>query len=210
MGQTPVTLGAWQKYLEATGRPLDVGSGPSLEHPVEFAHWVEAEAYCAWARLRLPTEAEWEYAARAGSSGSAYGDLDEIAWFAENSGTQRLALDPNRLFAPGYRDGMLARNGNGAHPVGQKKPNAWNLYDMLGNVCQWTADWFDADYYAKSEQVDPAGPQSVTPIHFGEQWVGNYRAVRGAGWSSGAEAVRVSVRYGLGPPGTAGFRGVMI
>lgn len=214
MGQTPVTLRAWKKHmeatgsLEATGRPLEVWSKPSLEHPVESAHWVEAEAYCSWARLRLPTEAEWEYAARAGSTASLYGDLDEIAWHVDNSGQQ--PLDRNRRFEPGYMNWMRENNGNGTHPVGEKKPNAWNLYDMLGNVLEWTSDWFDEKYYSKSEQVDPAGPQTVTPIHFGEQWVGNYRSVRGAAWSTHPDAVRVSFRSYFGPPGAVGFRGVMI
>jgi formylglycine-generating enzyme required for sulfatase activity len=97
------------------------------------------------AKFSLPTEAQWEYACRAGTTTRwSFGDdgaqLGEYAW---------------------YRDKM-------AHPVGQKKPNAWGLYDMHGNVSEWCADWWGNAYYAKSPANDPAGPDS-----------GTYRVLRG-------------------------------
>jgi formylglycine-generating enzyme required for sulfatase activity len=84
-------------------------------------------------RYRLPTEAEWEYAARAGSTGPYAGALDEIAWYAGNSGDE-------------------------THPVGQKKPNQWGLYDMEGNVREWVSDWYSRTYYSSSPAADPSGP----------------------------------------------------
>ena len=80
---------------------------------------------------RLPTEAEWEYAARAGSASSRYGEINAIAWWGQNSGAT-------------------------THPVGQKQPNAWNLYDMIGNVCHWTEDYWGP--YSGGGMIDPEGP----------------------------------------------------
>jgi formylglycine-generating enzyme required for sulfatase activity len=158
MGQTPVTQAAYQRVT---------GANPSDFHgdrlPVENVTWEEAAAYCTAVGMRLPTEAEWEYAARAGSTASRYGDVDAIAWYTGNSRYQM-------------------------HEVGQKQPNAWNLYDMLGNVWQWTADWYDAGYYMQSPSQDPRGPSS-----------GSYRAGRGGSWIVSAESVRASVRYFNGP-----------
>jgi sulfatase modifying factor 1 len=103
--------------------------------PIVGVSWEEASAYCQWDRGQLPTEAQWEYAARAGSSTARYGDLDAIAWYSKNSG-------------------------RGAHPVGLKQPNSFGLYDMLGNVWEWCSDWYDEKYYEKSAPQDPTGPTS--------------------------------------------------
>jgi formylglycine-generating enzyme required for sulfatase activity len=111
--------------------------------------------------MRLPTEAEWEYAARAGTTGSRYGDLDRIAWYNGNSG-------------------------NATHAVGQKEANAFGLYDMLGNVWQWVADWY-AEYPA-GPQRDPAGSGS-----------GQYRLLRGGSWGNVPWGARASLRLRLEP-----------
>src|SRR5262249_13311598 len=114
------------------------------EHPAAGVRWSDAVAFCEWLSrtsphegqyYRLPTEAEWEYSCRAGATTSYYWGNEahssiEYAWTSENA------------------DGKT-------HPVGKLKPNAWGLYDMLGNVEEWTADCFDKDYYQISPRQDP-------------------------------------------------------
>jgi formylglycine-generating enzyme required for sulfatase activity len=112
---------------------------------------------------RLPTEAEWEYACRAGSSSTyAFGGdprkLHEYAWFAENSSKR-------------------------THPVGRKKPNAWGLFDMLGNVAEWCNDVYDPEYYRNSPSDNPCGPAA-----------GKVYVLRGGAWSSSAERLRCGAR----------------
>jgi formylglycine-generating enzyme required for sulfatase activity len=147
--------------------------------------WNDAQAFLKWLNgmnanltFRLPTEAEWEYACRAGTTDEVYGDLDSIAWYKGDS-------------YPG-----------GFHPVGQKRPNAFGLFDMLGNAEQWCQDWFDAGYYAASPSQDPQGPDQ-----------GSFRVVRGGSWFSPAADVRATLRD-LNSPDTAdgavGFRVVAI
>ena len=110
MGQTPVTQEAYQRVIGS-----NPGNFTGARLPVGQVTWDQSKSYCEAVGMRLPTEAEWEYAARAGSPAARYGNLDEIAWYTGNSGSK-------------------------THEVGQKKPNDFGLYDMLGNVWQWTAD----------------------------------------------------------------------
>jgi formylglycine-generating enzyme required for sulfatase activity len=145
LGVCPVTQ---QQYAALMGHnPSQFCGGP--EYPVENVTWQEAAAFCralsdqprekaAGRVYRLPTEAEWEFACRAG--------------------TQRLYVgtdDPERLRAAAW----FATNSEGTtHPVGTRAPNAWGLHDMLGNVWEWCRDWYAADYYRHSPALDPQGP----------------------------------------------------
>ena len=163
MGQAPVTVGAYRRYARAAGKPMPKISGADDSLPVVSVNWDDAVGYCAWAKMRLPTEAEWEYAARAGSTAARYGNPDDIAWYTKNSE-------------------------GGAKPVGQKLPNAFLLFDMLGNVWEWTADWYGEKYYQSGETPDPQGPPE-----------GTMRVLRGGSWSGNPRYVRVSFRNWLEP-----------
>jgi len=207
LAQTAATMHTWRKYsLEAGAALLPAmdDHGHKLNDaradegmPVNGLTWQEAANLCAWAGGRLPTEAEWEYAARAGTTSVRYGDLDSIAWFGSNSGQNR--LDSGKLREADRRKyaGMLLENNNNPHPVGRKQPNPWNLYDMLGNVWQWTADWYDPGYYAHAENVNPLGPPT-----------GKLKVLRGGSWGEAPKTVRVSIRGRDEPEGRSSTFGV--
>ncbi|MFO1434617.1 MAG: formylglycine-generating enzyme family protein [Candidatus Competibacteraceae bacterium] len=183
IGQYPVTFEEYDKFCEATRRrkPKDYGWGRGTRPAVDIS-WSDAAAYCEWLSqqtgesYRLPTEAEWEYACRATSSTRyCYGDdeqrLGEYAWYLSNARGQ-------------------------THPVGEKESNAWQLYDMHGNVWEWVRDWYEA--YSKAFEQEPSGPES-----------GANRVIRGGSWGYGAYFCRSASRN-VGPPalryGNLGFR----
>jgi formylglycine-generating enzyme required for sulfatase activity len=128
---------------------------------------------------RLPTEAEWEYAARAGTTGIRYGDIDEIAWHIDNSGWR-------------------------SHQVGQKQPNAWGLYDMHGNVREWFNDWFG--YYPIGAVTDPWGPEtSWGRVARGGAWRSGEDDLRAAGNRGGGTPGLYTDDIGFRPSRTLGL-----
>ena len=170
--QVTLTKGFWLGKTEVTQEQWEtvMGSNPSNfkggRNPVEQVSWNDAQDFCKKAGngLRLPTEAEWEYACRAGSAAAyCFGDsvsgLGDYVWYNYNSGSK-------------------------THPVGGKKPNAWGLYDMHGNVWEWCEDWYDEDYYASSPREDPCNSTA-----------GPYRVVRGGSWNLISWICRSAFRY---------------
>jgi formylglycine-generating enzyme required for sulfatase activity len=196
MGKHEVTQEIWEKV---------VGTNPSrskgAKNPVDSVCWDDCQEFLKKLNalphphpspfgrgskgeglFRLPTEAEWEYACRAGTktrfcSGDADAGLADYAWLGTNSGYT-------------------------VHPVGAKKPNAWGLFDMHGNVWERCADWYADDYYATSPRDDPTGP--IT---------GLFRELRGGSWNAVPRYCRSSYRFQVAPAlwcGDIGFRVVLV
>lgn len=142
MSRTAVTVGSYKVFTEATGREMP--EAPEFNarwnkqnHPVVNVSWENATAYCEWAGGRLPSEAEWEYAARGGKSGLLYPHGNELT----------------------KRDAQYDSS-DGTAEVGRYAPNGYGLYDMAGNVWEWCSDWYGEEYYKSSPRQDPQGPSN--------------------------------------------------
>jgi formylglycine-generating enzyme required for sulfatase activity len=192
IAKLPVTRGAFSQFVTETGYRTEAEKGDGCAifdgkawkknpaaswqnpgfaqddgHPVVCVAWHDAVAYLQWfagktgLACRLPTEAEWEYAARSGGKIEKYAgsnDVDAVAWYAANAG-------------------------DGTRPAGEKQPNGLGLYDMSGNVWQWTADWYGEKYYQESPVNNPTGPIN-----------GTNRVYRGGSWFYDRKGIRVSYR----------------
>ena len=184
-----------EMYYTVMGQGRGTARFEDLKNPMEMVSWYDASDFCrdigknsqltthfdlSGFEFRLPTEAEWEYACRAGTTTAVYvnyGDrnkeLDAIAWYDWNSG-------------------------NATRNVRQKLPNAWGLYDMIGNVNEWCWDWYDA--YPTGSVTDPKGPSTIPPDHF--------RVTRGGSWLNDPKYARSAVRAGLVPVGRYNTQGI--
>jgi formylglycine-generating enzyme required for sulfatase activity len=173
----------------------NVGFEQTDEHPVVDMSWNDAVAFCKWLSrkegqtYRLPTEAEWEYACRAGTT-TRYYSGDDPETLAKVGNVADATLDakfPKSTVHIKSSDGYVFTS-----PVGSFQPNAFGLYDMHGNAWQWCSDWYDAWYYEKSPEVDPAGSSS-----------GDSRVLRGGSWHDWPDSSRSTARRRL----AAAFRG---
>ena len=174
LSRGPVTVEAYQRFVNFTGAKMpaapDFNSGwGKQDHPIVKVSWVDAVAYCEWAGGRLPTEAEWEYAARGGKDGFIYPWGNEIS-------------KKNANYHPS----------DGPSSVGSYPANVFGLYDMAGNVQEWCSDWYDEGYYSKSPDTDPPG-RSHGPwrVLRGGSWDLNPRNLR----ASSRNRLRPGYRY---------------
>jgi len=187
LSKTEVTFSQYDAFCEATGRkkPGDEGWGRG-DRPVINVNWHDAAAFCEWLSketgmaVRLPTEAEWEYAAREGGKRVRFGNGKDIADPAE------MNFDGSRKYKKSYSVAGVHRKKT--MTVASFAPNALGLYDMSGNVWEWCADRYDKDYYRNSPSRDPQGPSS-----------GQDRVLRGGCWYSGPGYCRCADRLGNGP-----------
>ena len=173
IGETEVTQALWQAVMDSN--PSDFTG--NLQRPVECVSWDDCQTFITKLNqltgetFRLPTEAEWEYAARGGSKSKGYmytgsNTIGDVAWYGDNA------------------EDVGGSNPNyGTHAVGAKAPNELGLYDMSGNVYEWCQDWYSGSYYSSSPSINPTGPAS-----------GSNRVNRGGGWRSNARYCRVAYR----------------
>jgi formylglycine-generating enzyme required for sulfatase activity len=227
MDKYEVTTTDYARFVEATrsSKPWNWKDGkvnPGQEKwPVYNVNWNDAVAYCTWAGKRLPTEAEWEKAARGGldkklyawgdtfeaeakdESAAASGPVPAAVPAAAPAAVPAATADGNR---PARKTIKLARYGfpNGPVAVGSFPPNGYGLFDVTGNVWEWIADWYAQDYYPIAPSKNPRGPET-----------GKYRVLRGGGWATseegGGQRTLLGVHYRNYAPGdqtsnVVGFR----
>ena len=205
IGEKEVTAGQWRRFIEETAHNWDKWTllkdyAPADDYPIVFINWADAEAFCQWLSTkekksyRLPTEAEWEKAARGGLEGKKY------PWGDDPPDGSQCNFADRKTDLP-WTDKSADDGYAYTAPVGSFPPNGYGLYDMAGNVWEWCQDWFDWDYYKNSPAGNPKGASS-----------GIDRSIRGGSWSNDANIIRCAFRGFLlpvVPSHPRGFRIVM-
>jgi formylglycine-generating enzyme required for sulfatase activity len=171
MSKYEITVDEYRNFCSATGRNFgEEESWSKANHPAIYVSWNIATEYCKWLssetnkKYRLPTEAEWEYAAAGGKKSKGYKysgneNIDQVAWY----------------------QGSIPEDGT--QPVGSLDPNELGIYDMSGNVWEWCLDTYKSDYYSVSEKENPKGAKT-----------GNWKIVRGGSWADKASYARITYR----------------
>jgi len=178
-----VTVDEYIRFCRATRRNFPQQPMWNKDnHPVVNVSWKDAKAYAKWAGKRLPTEAEWEYASRAGAKGNwfAWGNVKPSKKRGDNIADESVRTEYSSWnYWEGYYDGFVYTS-----PVGSFLPNPFGVYDMGGNVKEWCADWYGKTFYKNSPRHNPEGPNK-----------GSRRVLRGGSWNYGPGDVRLTKRY---------------
>jgi formylglycine-generating enzyme len=187
--QFEVTIARYAKFLEATKHSPppswdDDAVASAGDRPVVGVDWQDANAYCAWAGERLPTEAEWEKAARGTDKRRfPWGDMQPFVDIANYNRGLWVSYPITLAPVTSGAEGMSIRHGL---KDGGKSP--YGLYHMAGNAAEWVADWYDREYYAKAPKENPTGPAE-----------GEKKVLRGGSWGDPPRNIRVTVRFSADP-----------
>jgi len=183
IGITEVTIGEYKDYCRQTGKAMpEQETGTDDSYPIAFVNWYEANEFCEWVGGYLPTEAQWEYAARGGGMNINYPNGNKLDHSMANySGTGK--ADKWKRVAP----------------VAKFPPNHLGIYDMAGNLYEWCQDYYRSDYYQYSGAINPVGPVSSM-----------FKVVRGGSWYHDAEELRTTSRYRYMPVARLSFLGFRV
>ncbi len=195
LDKTEVTVAEYYRFCKATKRRMpEQPEWSEDDHPVVNVDWRHARAYARWVGKRLPTEAEWEYAARGTAAGTGYTPNPKTRYKMSYGNIADESLLQIKLRFPikrRYDDGYIH-----TAPVASFPSNIFGVYDMEGNVLEWCSDWYSAGYYKKSPSKNPKGPAK-----------GNYKVIRGASWNRSGMYLRSTFRSWYPPACAFNFLG---
>ena len=207
ISETEVTLAQWKQFCKEGDTYWDRWKdvkiySPKDDYPICFVSWEDAKEFCEWLSekegktYRLPTEAEWEYAARGGLEGSAFPWGDDKPDGSQCNFADRLEFEKEKdIWAdPNIVDGYAY-----CAPAKGYPSNGYGLYNMAGNIWEWCEDWYCKTYYKESPSKDPHGPSS-----------GRLKVIRGGAWCFHDDALRISNRYGVDQKLQTGFTGFRV
>jgi formylglycine-generating enzyme required for sulfatase activity len=207
ISQTEVTIAQWKKFCDESETYWDQWDkvknfSPKSDYPICFVSWEDARDFCEWLSekegktYRLPTEAEWEYAARGGLNGKAFPWGDMVPDGTQCNFADKLEFEKEKDI---WADQNIVDGFAYCAPAKAYPPNRYGLYNMAGNVWEWCKDWFCATYYKESPTKNPAGPSS-----------GRLKVLRGGAWCFQPDMLRISNRYGTEMNFQTGFIGFRV